>query len=77
MSQVGDNDFKERDGVIKVERVTNQARCVWRETLMKDVGIDGQVEYVTPDGEATGRMIALQIKSGPSQFQRSDYLPRP
>ena len=33
---------------------------------MADVGIDGQIEYVDKDGYATGRIIAVQIKSGKS-----------
>ena len=37
---------------------------------MHDVGIDGQVEYVDEDGLATGRLILIQVKSGPSYFAR-------
>jgi len=36
---------------------------------MADVGIDGQIEYVNSEGNATGRMIAVQIKSGPSYLK--------
>jgi hypothetical protein len=71
LPQVTDNDFTERDGVIKVAYVANRARCVWRETPMRDVGIDGQIEYVTPQGDATGRIVALQIKSGPSYVKEN------
>jgi hypothetical protein len=30
------------------------------------VGVDGQVELVNDDGEATGALVAVQIKSGRS-----------
>jgi hypothetical protein len=69
--KVNDNDFVERDGIIKVEKVANQARCIWRETPLRDVGIDGQIEYVTSAGEATGRLVAVQVKSGSSYFRET------
>ncbi|MFF6774621.1 DUF4365 domain-containing protein [Streptomyces sp. NPDC012637] len=57
----------------KVDEVVNDAGCLWRETLTHDVGIDGQIEYVDPEGRATGRLVAVQIKSGASYFSsRSD-----
>jgi hypothetical protein len=45
---------------------------IWRETPAADVGIDGQIEYVTPEGAATGRIVAIQIKSGPSFLKEKD-----
>ena len=33
-------------------------RFVWRETPLRDVGIDGHIEYVNADGIATGRLVA-------------------
>jgi hypothetical protein len=66
--QVSDNAFVEREGVIAVEAATNSARCVWRETVQRDVGVDGQIEYVDPDGKASGRIVAVQVKSGTSRF---------
>lgn len=42
---------------------------IWRENIIKDLGIDGQIEYVTPGGQATGRLVAVQVKSGPSHFE--------
>lgn len=63
------NAFTERTGIIQVELAVNQARCIWRETPLRDVGIDGQIEHVDVDGYVTGRMIAVQVKSGPSYFE--------
>lgn len=45
---------------------------MWRETLMHDVGIDGQIEHCTPEGLPTGRVVAVQAKSGSSYFKQSD-----
>jgi hypothetical protein len=72
LPKVPETAFVERRGVIRVEDVTNAARCIWRETLMRDVGIDGQIEYVDPEGQATGRFVAVQVKSGKSYFSGSD-----
>lgn len=68
LPRVTDQDFVERDGVNRVALVVNGARCVWRETLQHDIGIDGYIEYITPDGFAPGRQIAVQVKSGASRF---------
>lgn len=64
---VRDEIFTERDGVNEVARLVNRARCLWRETTMHDVGIDGQIEYVHTN-EATGRIVLVQIKTGVSYF---------
>lgn len=63
---------QERFGVNAVAELLVKLGQIWRETPMADVGIDGQIEYVNPEGYATGRMIALQIKSGPSFFKEKD-----
>lgn len=62
---------QERLGVNAVAEAIAKIGQIWRETPMADVGIDGQIEYVSPEGFATGRMIAVQIKSGPSFFKES------
>ncbi|BFI70108.1 DUF4365 domain-containing protein [Yersinia pseudotuberculosis] len=62
---------QERLGVNAVAEAIAKIGQIWRETPMVDVGIDGQIEYVSPEGFATGRMIAVQIKSGPSFFKES------
>lgn len=69
--KVDEAAFTEREGLIAVEEATNRARCIWREITMRDVGIDGQIEYVDPEGNATGRIIGVQVKSGPSYFRRA------
>lgn len=56
------------EGVNQVARTVNRARCVWREVVHRDLGIDGHIEYVRPDGFAPGRLIAAQVKSGESRF---------
>lgn len=42
---------------------------VWRETPSTDVGVDGQIEFVNERGEATGQIVAVQVKSGPSYLR--------
>jgi hypothetical protein len=61
--------FTERSGINAVASIVNDVRCIWRETPLRDVGIDGQVEYVTPAGAATGRLVLVQVKSGASYFE--------
>ena len=63
---------QERLGVNAVAEAMAKVGQIWRETPMADVGIDGQIEYVSPEGFATGRMIAVQIKSGPSFFKENE-----
>ncbi len=53
-----------------VDQAVLDARCIWRATPLQDVGIDGQIEYVDDDGVATGRIVAVQVKSGQSYFRR-------
>ncbi|WP_159054068.1 DUF4365 domain-containing protein [Streptomyces sp. AS58] len=75
--KVSTNTFMERRGVRKVDEIVGEAGCLWRETPMHDVGIDGQIEYVDTEGRATGRIVAVQIKAGPSYFSsRADGLVR-
>lgn len=64
--QVPNNYFTERKGVIKVCEVLNEFGLIFRETPNADVGIDGQIEYVNNEGQAIGRILAAQIKSGDS-----------
>ena len=69
LPRVPESAFTERIGVAHVESVVASARCVWRELLLRDVGIDGQIEYVDSEGHATGRMVAVQVKTGESYFR--------
>lgn len=71
MSQpaVGSNYFQERAGVLQVASLLNDFHLVFRETPNADVGIDGQIELVDDEGNATGLTVAAQIKSGSSYFR--------
>jgi Domain of unknown function (DUF4365) len=63
------NYVQERRGIAAVQGYAATKGQIWRETMTGDVGIDGQLEFVTPDGFATGRMVAVQVKAGPSLFE--------
>ncbi|WP_181699355.1 DUF4365 domain-containing protein [Nocardia sp. GTS18] len=71
LPQLGDTDFTERAGINYVAVIVNSARCIWRELLHRDIGIDGHIEYITPTGGAPGRIVAVQVKSGKSWFRRT------
>lgn len=71
LPRISDTDFTERTGINHVAETVNKARCIWRELLHRDIGIDGHIEYVTHDGRAPGRLVAVQVKSGTSWFRRS------
>jgi len=62
----------ERLGVNAVAEAIARLGLIWRETPMADVGIDGQIEYVDKEGFATGRIVAVQIKSGKSFLKDRD-----
>lgn len=66
------NHQQERRGITAVAMAVTNLGFIWRETPMADVGIDGQIEHVSPDGKATGRLLAAQVKSGPSYFHDHD-----
>ncbi|EKP0305127.1 DUF4365 domain-containing protein [Aeromonas veronii] len=51
---------QERLGVNAVAEAMAKIGQIWRETPMADVGIDGQIEYVSPEGFATGRMMPFK-----------------
>lgn len=59
----------ERAGIISVATEVNRLGLIWREQPMHDVGIDGQIEFVDEEGYATGRIVAVQVKSGRSYLQ--------
>jgi len=52
---VGGSYIQERRGIAAVQGYAADQRLIWRETGTGDVGIDGQLEFVTQDGFATGR----------------------
>jgi phosphatidylserine/phosphatidylglycerophosphate/cardiolipin synthase-like enzyme len=58
-----------RDGINAVEGVViRQLGWAFREQPIEDVGVDAHIE-IREDGKLTGRLIALQIKSGTSWFR--------
>ncbi|HEU0144134.1 MAG TPA: DUF4365 domain-containing protein [Nitrososphaera sp.] len=64
----------ERIGVNAIERIIlNDFEWIFREQIVVDMGIDAQVE-VCENGFPTGRLIALQIKSGESWFRERTTL---
>lgn len=60
------SNLHERIGVHKVGLLLTELGFIFRESSNTDVGIDGQIEYVNNIGEATGKIVAVQIKSGDS-----------
>lgn len=67
--KANDHQFVERQGVALVQSLTvNDLRWLFREQAVSDVGIDAHLEIVV-EGRATGRLLALQIKSGDSYFR--------
>jgi hypothetical protein len=68
LPKVGVNYAKERLGIAAVQTYAARRQQIWRETGTGDVGIDGNLEFVSPEGFATSRIVAVQIKSGPSYF---------
>jgi hypothetical protein len=60
---------KERVGVNAVEAlILKEFGWFFREQPISDYGIDAHIEEMGEDGKPTGKLIALQIKSGPSYF---------
>ncbi len=56
----------ENQGLLYIEQLVNEHGNIFRKThLEEDIGIDGVIEFVK-DGEATGRLLAIQVKSGDS-----------
>jgi len=58
----------ERIGVNEVERISlHELHWIFREQLIEDMGIDANLECVV-EGMPDGKLLALQIKTGPSHF---------
>lgn len=52
--------------------VTSDLKWIFREQPIIDVGIDAQIELVEPEGEPTGRLIGVQLKTGVGNFTEKD-----
>lgn len=61
------NQPTERSGYIYVDRITNAMGAIWRRTPNDDYGFDGEIELVK-NGEVSGHIIKVQVKSGVSYF---------
>ena len=66
--KVNQSSRTDRKGVQIVGAQFERAGYIFREQTTSDYGIDAQIELIDKD-EVTGKLIALQIKSGPSWFQ--------
>ena len=62
----------ERIGISAVALEISRKKQIFRETTNTDVGIDGHIEFVSDEGEATGELCGVQVKSGQSYFRSSD-----
>lgn len=60
----------EREGVSSVSLEISKLKMIFREQPTDDYGIDGQIETLE-NGYATGKLIAVQIKSGESFFKET------
>lgn len=66
---MGNTDNTAQRGVNAVEEIFLSMGWYFRRQLESDIGVDAHVEPAV-DGEATGQLIGLQIKSGKSYFDR-------
>lgn len=67
--QSTDADITANAGVNLVGlKTTNDLRYIFRPKPMSDIGIDGEIE-IRQQGKSHGRIIAIQVKAGPSYLQ--------
>ncbi|MGO8749209.1 MAG: DUF4365 domain-containing protein [Thermoguttaceae bacterium] len=67
--------FTELKGLDRISQTVHDMDCLWREISKDDVGIDGEIEVLTPkpDGkgfQTTGAIVKVQAKSGASYIVR-------
>jgi hypothetical protein len=72
LPKAGATYIQERVGINAVAVEAARMNAIWRETTTGDVGVDGTLEFVSVDGYATGRLVAVQVKCGPSFFRAED-----
>ncbi len=68
---VSPSKFQEWKGLDRIQVITHEMKCVYRELQKDDYGIDGEIEVVVPKSsgegyEATGGILKFQSKSGKS-----------
>ncbi|UVM25625.1 MULTISPECIES: DUF4365 domain-containing protein [Pseudomonas] len=67
LPQYGDDDYLGDKGVRMVDQIiSDDLKWIFRDQRKADLGIDAQIELVSPEKRGTGRLIAAQIKCGPS-----------
>jgi HEAT repeat protein/energy-coupling factor transporter ATP-binding protein EcfA2 len=66
------SDNESREGVLvhEVGRTAFAAGQIFRPTPNNDWGIDGEIEFKNDKGEASGRRVYLQLKSGDSYLRK-------
>lgn len=52
--------------------VAAELRWIFREQPVADMGIDAHIELVEPEGQPTGKLIGVQIKTGIGNFIETD-----
>jgi hypothetical protein len=63
------NQWKTEDaGVLAVRKAALEAGVISREQPTHDVGVDIHFEFTDSRGDATGRLLAIQVKTGSSYF---------
>ncbi|WIW90333.1 DUF4365 domain-containing protein (plasmid) [Sphingobium sp. V4] len=63
-------DQTDRAGIHAVAGIFTKLNWAFREQPTSDYGIDAQAEKISRDNTASGKLIALQIKSGASYFRK-------
>lgn len=66
---LGDNESRELFLVGEAFKVVAESGHIFRPTPNSDWGIDGEIEFKNERGEATGRRVYLQLKSGDSYLR--------
>ncbi len=67
---LSENDQQGRVGIAMTAlAITKELGWVFREKPTSDIGIDGEVEVRNDAGQSHGRLIAVQIKCGPSYLK--------
>ncbi|XZE56096.1 DUF4365 domain-containing protein [Planctomycetaceae bacterium SH139] len=63
--------LQEDRGLLKLHGACIDMNAIWRPTPCHDVGVDGQIEFLEKNDRvtSTGKILAVQVKSGPSYFK--------
>jgi hypothetical protein len=64
-----ESEAEGRIGIFEVGSVVSKMNWIFREQPVPDTGIDGHIETRDETGNATGRLIGCQVKSGSSYFR--------